>query len=227
MGFALWPIAEVPLVVCLLLGAVVATTDPAAVIAIFRDVGAPARLTRLVEGEALLNDAAAISLFRRTARDDPERTTTECPRGAAGVHRLLRRRWSGRFFCGPPPTLDHLTNWRRPLGRGYADARFCLSGIYRRGTSVSRVGSGSVLGGGTDVDCHRAGPDRPGKLDFLARNLGTNRILGTLFDLYLGVYSRATTARRFRSSRPVPAARIDSGRERSAFFLAVCAPAAA
>jgi monovalent cation:H+ antiporter, CPA1 family len=63
IGFALWPFGQVPLVVCLLLGAVVATTDPAAVIAIFRDVGAPARLTRLVEGEALLNDAAAISLF--------------------------------------------------------------------------------------------------------------------------------------------------------------------
>jgi CPA1 family monovalent cation:H+ antiporter len=41
----------------------VATTDPAAVIAVFRDVGAPARLTRLVEGEALLNDAAAIVMF--------------------------------------------------------------------------------------------------------------------------------------------------------------------
>jgi Na+:H+ antiporter len=63
IGLALWPLSGVPLVVCLLLGAVVATTDPAAVIAIFRDVGAPARLTRLVEGEALLNDAAAISLF--------------------------------------------------------------------------------------------------------------------------------------------------------------------
>jgi CPA1 family monovalent cation:H+ antiporter len=63
IGLSLWPLADVPLVVCLLLGAVVATTDPAAVIAIFRDVGAPARLTRLVEGEALLNDAAAISLF--------------------------------------------------------------------------------------------------------------------------------------------------------------------
>ncbi len=63
IGFALWPFAPVPITVCLLLGAVVATTDPAAVIAIFRDVGAPARLTRLVEGEALLNDAAAISLF--------------------------------------------------------------------------------------------------------------------------------------------------------------------
>ncbi len=63
IGLSLWPLAGAPLVVCLLLGAVVATTDPAAVIAIFRDVGAPARLTRLVEGEALLNDAAAISLF--------------------------------------------------------------------------------------------------------------------------------------------------------------------
>ncbi|MFI5012214.1 MAG: cation:proton antiporter [Hyphomicrobiales bacterium] len=63
VGLALWPFAGVPLVVCLLLGAVVATTDPAAVIAVFRDVGAPARLTRLVEGEALLNDAAAIVLF--------------------------------------------------------------------------------------------------------------------------------------------------------------------
>jgi CPA1 family monovalent cation:H+ antiporter len=62
VGIALWPLAGVPLVVCLLLGAVVSTTDPAAVIAIFRDVGAPARLTRLAEGEALLNDAAAIVL---------------------------------------------------------------------------------------------------------------------------------------------------------------------
>ena len=63
IGVVLWPFAQVPLVVCLLLGAIVATTDPAAVIAVFRDVGAPARLTRLIEGEALLNDAAAISLF--------------------------------------------------------------------------------------------------------------------------------------------------------------------
>ena len=63
VGVALWPIAGLPLVVCLLLGSVVATTDPAAVIAVFRDVGAAARLTRLVEGEALLNDAAAIVMF--------------------------------------------------------------------------------------------------------------------------------------------------------------------
>src|SRR5271166_2847475 len=60
VGLALWPFAGTSLVVCLLLGAVVSTTDPAAVIALFHDVGAPARLTRLVAGESLLNDAAAI-----------------------------------------------------------------------------------------------------------------------------------------------------------------------
>ena len=63
IGFALAPFAEVSLVACLMLGAMVATTDPVAVIGIFADVGAPSRLTRLVAGEALLNDAAAIALF--------------------------------------------------------------------------------------------------------------------------------------------------------------------
>ncbi len=41
VGVALWPVSGLPLVVCLLLGSVVATTDPAAVIAVFRDVGRP------------------------------------------------------------------------------------------------------------------------------------------------------------------------------------------
>ncbi|WP_417684825.1 cation:proton antiporter [Roseibium sp.] len=63
IGLALYPLAGVPLVACLLLGAIVATTDPVAVVAIFRDIGAPARLGRIVEGESLLNDAAAIVLF--------------------------------------------------------------------------------------------------------------------------------------------------------------------
>ncbi|GCD58394.1 cation:proton antiporter [Acetobacter pasteurianus] len=63
IGFALYPFAQMPLVVCLLLGSIVATTDPSAVAGIFRDIGAATRLTRLVEGEALLNDAAAISIF--------------------------------------------------------------------------------------------------------------------------------------------------------------------
>ncbi|MDF7674795.1 cation:proton antiporter [Acetobacteraceae bacterium ESL0709] len=63
IGFALYPFAQQSLTVCLLLGAIVATTDPSAVAGIFREIGAAARLNRLVEGEALLNDAAAIAIF--------------------------------------------------------------------------------------------------------------------------------------------------------------------
>lgn len=56
-------VTGIELVVCLLVGAIVSTTDPAAVIGIFRDVGAPKRLSILAEGESLFNDAVAISAF--------------------------------------------------------------------------------------------------------------------------------------------------------------------
>ena len=63
VGVSLNGVFGVPLAVALLLGAVIATTDPAAVVAIFRDIGVPRRLQILVEGESLFNDAAAIALF--------------------------------------------------------------------------------------------------------------------------------------------------------------------
>lgn len=63
VGFALWGASEEALVACLLLGAIVATTDPVAVVGIFREVGAPRRLSILIEGESVFNDAAAIALF--------------------------------------------------------------------------------------------------------------------------------------------------------------------
>ncbi len=63
IGVALAAFGVQPLVICLIVAAVVATTDPSAVVGIFRDISAPSRLGRLIEGESLLNDAAAISLF--------------------------------------------------------------------------------------------------------------------------------------------------------------------
>ncbi|MEI4470387.1 cation:proton antiporter [Frigidibacter sp. MR17.24] len=63
IGFALFPFAGLPLAACLLIGAIVSTTDPSAVVSIFRSTPAPIRLARIVEGESLLNDAAAIALF--------------------------------------------------------------------------------------------------------------------------------------------------------------------
>ncbi|MFZ5789428.1 MAG: cation:proton antiporter [Pseudomonadota bacterium] len=62
VGAALWQVTGAALLSALLLGAVIATTDPAAVVGIFRDIGAPRRLTLLVQGESLFNDAAAIAL---------------------------------------------------------------------------------------------------------------------------------------------------------------------
>lgn len=93
------------LVVCLLLGAVVSTTDPAAVIGIFRDVGAPKRLSILAEGESLLNDAVAIAAFglfigiliARSAPDPTEVSLTADPSGAVMV---FLRELVGGLICG-------------------------------------------------------------------------------------------------------------------------------
>jgi monovalent cation:H+ antiporter, CPA1 family len=48
--------------VALLLGAILSATDPVAVISIFKQLGVPERLTILVEGESLFNDATSLVL---------------------------------------------------------------------------------------------------------------------------------------------------------------------
>lgn len=63
VGYALSWTSALPLAACLLIGAIVSTTDPSAVVSIFRSISAPRRLARIIEGESLLNDAAAIALF--------------------------------------------------------------------------------------------------------------------------------------------------------------------
>jgi CPA1 family monovalent cation:H+ antiporter len=47
----------------LVFGALISATDPIAVLAIFRNLGAPARLTLLIDAESLLNDGTAIVFF--------------------------------------------------------------------------------------------------------------------------------------------------------------------
>lgn len=47
----------------LVFGALISATDPVAVVALLREVGAPKRLGLLIEGESLLNDGTAIVLF--------------------------------------------------------------------------------------------------------------------------------------------------------------------
>jgi len=47
----------------LVFGALISATDPVAVVALFRNLGAPRRLTLLLDGESLLNDGTAIVFF--------------------------------------------------------------------------------------------------------------------------------------------------------------------
>lgn len=47
----------------ILFGALISATDPVSVVSLFKEIGAPKRLTILVDGESLFNDAAAIVLF--------------------------------------------------------------------------------------------------------------------------------------------------------------------
>lgn len=51
-----------------LLGAVVCATDPVAVVALFKRVGAPARLATAVEAESLFNDGTGVVLFAIAVR---------------------------------------------------------------------------------------------------------------------------------------------------------------
>ncbi|MDT8407196.1 MAG: sodium:proton antiporter [Methylococcales bacterium] len=58
-----WINFPVPIPVTLLFGAIISATDPVAVLALFKDYGAPKRLTLIFEGESLLNDGTAFALF--------------------------------------------------------------------------------------------------------------------------------------------------------------------
>lgn len=54
---------EIPLLVTLLFGAIISATDPVAVLALFKEYGAPHRLTLIFEGESLFNDGTAFAMF--------------------------------------------------------------------------------------------------------------------------------------------------------------------
>lgn len=58
-----WAGFAVPMLVLLLFGAIISSTDPVAVLALFKEYGAPHRLTLIFEGESLFNDATGFAAF--------------------------------------------------------------------------------------------------------------------------------------------------------------------
>lgn len=61
-GLAAWAL-RLPLPVALAFGALISTTDPISVVAVFKRLGVGKRLSLIVEAESLFNDGAAVVLF--------------------------------------------------------------------------------------------------------------------------------------------------------------------
>lgn len=64
IGLGISWLLQLPLAVGLLFGTIISATDPIAVLALFKSLGAPKRLGLLAEGESMFNDATAVITFR-------------------------------------------------------------------------------------------------------------------------------------------------------------------
>ncbi|HEY3063924.1 MAG TPA: sodium:proton antiporter [Chloroflexota bacterium] len=63
VGGSVSVVLRLPLEVGLLFGSIVSATDPVAVVAVFRSLHAPARLSVIAEAESLINDGIAITMY--------------------------------------------------------------------------------------------------------------------------------------------------------------------
>jgi len=68
VGYAVWlilPLAgvDIPLIYCLLFGALISPTDPIAVMGIVKKAGAPKQMELMIAGESLFNDGVGVVVF--------------------------------------------------------------------------------------------------------------------------------------------------------------------
>ncbi|WP_448205485.1 cation:proton antiporter [Azospirillum sp. sgz302134] len=175
VGYALSLFTSVGLVACLLLGSILATTDPAAVIGVFRDLGAPRRLTMLVEGESLLNDAAAIALFTlllgmltRNAQGGAMEAAVEFLRDFAGG--VLTGYLCGRVVCFLVEPVRNQPMAEITLTVALAYLSYVLAEHYVGASGVVAVVTAALVIG--SVGRTRISPTTWGALEHVWRQLG-------------------------------------------------------
>ena len=123
-----------PLELGFVVGAMVAATDPVAVVSTFKQLGSPRRLATLIESESLFNDGTALVVFTIAVQAVVGSVTP-------GEHRRLGRHDHRR---------QHRNRARQRLGRVAAD---------RRGRRPPR--RADAVGRGGVRDLHRRRPARP------------------------------------------------------------------
>ena len=101
IGFGTWGLVgliglEVPLIYCLLFGALIAPTDPIAVLGILKSAGAPKSLETKIIGESLFNDGVAVVTFMILLQI----ATGAVEINALGVAELLAREVIGAVLVG-------------------------------------------------------------------------------------------------------------------------------
>lgn len=64
VAYVLHILLGMPLAAAMVFGALISATDPISVLALFKEMKAPPRINILVEGESLLNDGAAVVIFK-------------------------------------------------------------------------------------------------------------------------------------------------------------------
>jgi Na+:H+ antiporter len=100
VGYGLWlalPIVglELPLLYCLLFGALISPTDPIAVMGILKSAGAPQELELVIAGESLFNDGVGVVLFSMLLAIA---TSGETPTLVEGATKLLEEAGGGLVF---------------------------------------------------------------------------------------------------------------------------------